>query len=105
MKPSCDIIELSSSSTNMSDSPSQTNNKVLPLPVLIPQRRPGSKSRGFTLAYAPRLEQCGINEQEFLEFLVDVNISLKGNQYLNAIEITAIGMPIQIRQGNLVQPS
>lgn len=41
----------------------------LPCPVIIPQRRPRTKSRGFVRAYAPVLADCGIDQDTFLEFL------------------------------------
>ncbi len=41
----------------------------LPCPVIIPQRRPRTKSRGFVRAYAPVLADCGIGQDTFLEFL------------------------------------
>ena len=41
----------------------------LTCPVIIPQRRPGSKSRGFMRAYAPVLADYDINEETFLDFL------------------------------------
>ena len=41
----------------------------LPCPVIIPQRRPGTKSRGFVRAYAPVLADCGIDQDTFLQFL------------------------------------
>lgn len=41
----------------------------LPCPVIIPQRRPRTKSRGFVRAYAPVLDDCGIDQDAFLEFL------------------------------------
>ena len=40
----------------------------LPCPVIIPQRRPETKSRGFVRAYAPALQDCGIDEQTFMDF-------------------------------------
>lgn len=43
--------------------------KRLPCPVVIPQRRPGSKFRGFVRAYAPDLADSGISQDMFLEFL------------------------------------
>lgn len=43
----------------------------LPCPVIIPQRRPGSKRRGFVRAYAPVLAQCGISQDVFLKFISD----------------------------------
>ena len=41
----------------------------LPCPVIIPQRRPRTKGRGFVRAYAPVLTDCGIDQATFLEFL------------------------------------
>ena len=40
----------------------------LPCPVIIPQRRPHKKSRGFVRAYAPALEECGIDQDGFMSF-------------------------------------
>ena len=40
----------------------------LPCPVIIPQRRPHKKSRGFVQAYAPVLAECGIDQDTFMEF-------------------------------------
>jgi hypothetical protein len=41
----------------------------LELPVILPQRRPKNKERGFVRAYAPILQTCGVEEAEFLDFL------------------------------------
>ena len=41
----------------------------LSCPVVIPQRRPGSKTRGFMRAYAPVLADYDIDEKAFLNFL------------------------------------
>lgn len=37
--------------------------------VIIPQRRPHSKSRGFVRAYAPVLNDAGIDQATFMDFL------------------------------------
>ncbi|KAK1071126.1 hypothetical protein LTR74_003507 [Friedmanniomyces endolithicus] len=42
---------------------------ALPLPVIIPQRRPRNKTRGFVRAYAPVLADSGIDQATFLSFL------------------------------------
>lgn len=47
--------------------------KPLPYPVIIPQRRPHSKSRGFVQAYAPILESCGIDQATFMDFLTTLH--------------------------------
>jgi hypothetical protein len=41
----------------------------LSLPVVIPQRRPKDRSRGFIRAYAPVLQDAGINQPIWLDFL------------------------------------
>lgn len=41
----------------------------LELPVILPQRRPKNKERGFVRAYSPVLETCGVSQTEFLDFL------------------------------------
>ncbi|GAM43034.1 hypothetical protein TCE0_044r17526 [Talaromyces pinophilus] len=41
----------------------------LPCPVIIPQRRPRKRERGFVRAYAPVLANSGVSEYVFLEFL------------------------------------
>jgi hypothetical protein len=41
----------------------------IPCPVIIPQRRPRNKDRGFVRAYAPVLTDCGIGQDVFLQFL------------------------------------
>lgn len=41
----------------------------LQCPVVIPQRRPGSKTRGFIRAYAPVLSNHDIDQETFLTFL------------------------------------
>lgn len=37
--------------------------------VLLPQRRPKSQHKGFVRAYAPELQNCGIDQDSWLEFL------------------------------------
>jgi hypothetical protein len=41
----------------------------LAAPVILPQKRPRSKGRGFVRAYAPMLADCGIDQSTFVEFL------------------------------------
>ena len=41
----------------------------LKCPIVIPQRRPGSKTRGFIRAYAPVLSEYDIDQETFLIFL------------------------------------
>jgi hypothetical protein len=46
-------------------------------PVVIPQRRPRQKDRGFVRAYAPVLSECGVSQQVFLQFLSDFDKASK----------------------------
>lgn len=54
----------------MTGPPPQTAQR-LSCPVIIPQRRPGNKSRGFVRAYAPVMEGCGVGQDVFLKFQDD----------------------------------
>jgi hypothetical protein len=50
--------------------------RPLPCPVILPQRRPKDKTRGFIRAYAPVLgEYSDINQKTFLDFLDDFHKS------------------------------
>ncbi|KAI1879231.1 hypothetical protein JX265_002185 [Neoarthrinium moseri] len=51
----------------------------LPLPVILPQRRPESRHRGFVRAYAPVLEDCDIDQSAWLEFLDGFEKSINAN--------------------------
>jgi hypothetical protein len=61
----------------------------LPCPVIIPQRRPRDKKRGFVRAYAPVLADCGIDQATFLDFLVTFYKSTKEDKWLQVVNISA----------------
>lgn len=61
----------------------------LPCPVVIPQRRPRKKARGFVRAYAPVLEDCGIDEKTFLRFLKNFHKSSQASPIFPAIQVAA----------------
>ncbi|OAP63363.1 hypothetical protein AYL99_02590 [Fonsecaea erecta] len=63
----------------------------LSYPVVIPQRRPGSKQRGFVEAYAPALQKYGIDQDTFLEFVRAMNKAIQHNAWLAAIQLAAAG--------------
>lgn len=74
----------------------------LPCPVIIPQRRPRDKKRGFVRAYAPVLADCGIDQQAFLDFLKTFHASTKEDKWLNVVFLGAgmVGMvPSPIAMG------
>ncbi|KAJ5918222.1 hypothetical protein N7454_010597 [Penicillium verhagenii] len=64
----------------------------LPLPIIIPQQRPGSQERGFMAAYAPSLESCGIDQRSFLRFIDETNTALEGNKYLAGVQVVSLGV-------------
>ena len=45
----------------------------LPCSVIVPQRRPRKKDRGFCRAYAPVLADSGISQEVFLQFIEDLD--------------------------------
>lgn len=49
----------------------------IPCPVIIPQRRPRNKDRGFVRAYAPVLADCGVSQDAFLKFQEDWLVASK----------------------------
>lgn len=55
---------------SMAGPPPQPTQRI-PCPVIIPQRRPRNKDRGFVKAYAPVLDNCGVSQEVFLKFLKD----------------------------------
>lgn len=64
----------------------------LPYPVILPQRRPNDKSRGFVRAYAPDLGRCkGIDEDTFLHFLKQFHKSSQASGWFQVINIAAMG--------------
>lgn len=64
----------------------------LPLPVIIPQRRPKKKARGFAIAYAPSLQNCGIDEQIFLDFILNFNKACEASPILDVVNLAALGV-------------
>jgi hypothetical protein len=71
-------------------------------PVVVPQRRPGNKERGFMKAYAPILSQCGISEEHFHDFLNALNKAVQASKWITAVQIAAFGasfVPNQISMG------
>ena len=62
----------------------------LDCPVIIPQRRPGNRRRGFVHAYAPALADCGIDETTFSHFLKDLYRASQASRTLYAVDAGAL---------------
>ena len=71
----------------------------LPLPVVLPQRRPKTRSRGFIRAYAPVLENCGIDQATWLAFLDKFQKSSAADPWINAVNLAAIGISFAVPTG------
>ncbi|EXJ83678.1 hypothetical protein A1O1_07302 [Capronia coronata CBS 617.96] len=75
----------------------------LPCPVILPQRRPKDKSRGFVRAYAPLLGSCAdIDQQTFIDFLNDLDRASRASPVFNVINVAcfAVGfVPSPIAMG------
>ncbi|KAJ9605964.1 hypothetical protein H2200_009813 [Cladophialophora chaetospira] len=64
------------------------NVKPLPCGVILPQRRPKDKSRGFVRAYAPLLGECsGIDQKTFIDFINDLDCASKASPVFDVINL------------------
>jgi hypothetical protein len=68
-----------------------TSRPQLSAPVVLPQRRPKNRDRGFIRAYAPALNECGIDQDMFIDFLNTAEKACQGSPWLNAINLASIG--------------
>lgn len=57
------------------------------VPVVLPQRRPKDRHRGFIRAYAPALEVKGIDEDTFLEFIETFDKASQASPWIQAINL------------------
>ena len=62
----------------------------LPFPVILPSRRPGSKSRGFVRAYAPVLEESGIDQEMFLSFLKNFHSAMQASPIFDVLNVATM---------------
>ena len=59
----------------------------LPCSVIIPQRRPETNRRGFVSAYAPVLNDCGIDEETFMDFHRSMHQATHKQGWFNAVNL------------------
>ncbi|KAI4717444.1 hypothetical protein E4T48_06339 [Aureobasidium sp. EXF-10727] len=71
--------------------PSSSSRERLPFPIIIPQRRPKDRNRGFVRAYPPILSTCGIDQTTFLDFLETLNKSTQASKWIAALNLASIG--------------
>ncbi|KAH0489348.1 hypothetical protein TgHK011_009781 [Trichoderma gracile] len=70
----------------------QLQRQGLPMPVILPQRRPGERARGFIHAYAPLLQDVGIDEATFNDFITQLNMATAPSPWINAINLAAVAV-------------
>ncbi|KAF4976652.1 hypothetical protein FZEAL_6714 [Fusarium zealandicum] len=66
------------------------HNARLELPVILAQRRPKDRTRGFVRAYAPSLENVGIDQTTWLDFLDTFEKSSRASPWIQAINLANI---------------
>ncbi|KAI9722176.1 MAG: hypothetical protein M1828_004859 [Chrysothrix sp. TS-e1954] len=59
----------------------------LQLPVILPQRRPRNKQRGFVKGYAPLLQEAGISQEVFLSFFEYFEEAIKVSPIFDIINV------------------
>jgi hypothetical protein len=62
----------------------------LSLPVLITQRRPGRRARGFIRAYSPVLDEVGIDQVVFLDFIDRLNKAVMPIGLIQALNLASL---------------
>lgn len=77
-------------------------------PVIIPQRRPGARDRGFIHAYAPDLAEKGISQEAFLSFIQNFHAASQASPLLNVVFVSAgvVGLvpePVTQITGTIIQ--
>jgi hypothetical protein len=74
--------------------PAATRRALLPVPVVVPQRRPRTRARGFVRAYAPVLNDCAIDQKTFLTFLKNLHTATQASKGLSVVFLAAgvVGM-------------
>ncbi|KAK1973663.1 hypothetical protein LZ30DRAFT_610198 [Colletotrichum cereale] len=70
--------------------PNAIESTGIQLPVVVPQRRPKKRARGFIRAYSPLLADAGIDRETFLDFIDTLNKALEPNPYLYAINLAGL---------------
>lgn len=81
----------SSSPVSRSQTPQQPGTgSRLEYPVAIPQRRPKDKKRGFIRAYAPDLQNVGIGQETWFDFIETLNEASLANPWINALNLASL---------------
>lgn len=89
-----DVSELAATfiQTHQLSPPYQRVPARLELPVIITQRRPKDRTRGFIRAYAPLLQDVGIDQRAFIDFIDTLNKAVKPSPWIQAINLASIAV-------------
>ncbi|OJJ50318.1 hypothetical protein ASPZODRAFT_13404 [Penicilliopsis zonata CBS 506.65] len=68
----------------------QSSPRPLDLPVVITQRRPGRRDRGFMRAYAPVLNEVAIDQATFLDFLDHLNKAVQPSPWIEVLNLASL---------------
>ncbi|RGP71005.1 hypothetical protein FSPOR_3693 [Fusarium sporotrichioides] len=63
----------------------------LEMPVILAQRRPKNRSRGFVRGYAPILEDVGISQETWLDFLDKFDAASMASPWIQVLNFAEIG--------------
>jgi hypothetical protein len=63
----------------------------LEMPVILAQRRPKNRSRGFVRGYAPILEDVGIDQETWLDFLDKFDAAAMASPWIQVLNFAEIG--------------
>lgn len=83
--------DLVSSFLRVHGSPSGQTMAQLELPVILAQRRPKDRTRGFVRGYAPMLETAGIDQAAWLDFLDKFDQSTRASPWIEVINFAELG--------------
>ncbi|CAI6227655.1 unnamed protein product [Periconia digitata] len=94
--PERTVSDLARHVVSLADQHDLTNSTPprLPYPIIIPQRRPGARGRGFARAYPPDLEAFGIDQEAFLQIFQNFEEASEASPWLKTLYLSAgvIGM-------------
>lgn len=74
----------------MSASTNPTAASRLDVPVVITQRQPKARTRGFIRAYAPILQSVGIDQETFIDFIDQLNKAAEPSPWITAIDLASL---------------
>lgn len=72
------------------DAAAGSSSSHLPAPVILPQRRPGMRTRGFVRGYAPSLLPRAVTQDGWLKFLDGFDKAISKNRFFFVLNIAVV---------------